>query len=97
MSKARKRFSADFKAKVAVEAIKENLTINEMASQFEVHANQITTWKKQALEGLSEVFSLKKFRSKKEGAEREAALYQEVGKLKMEIEWLKKKSGILKS
>ncbi len=97
MTGVRKRHSADFKAKVALEAIKEQSTVNEIASDNWVHPNQIGQWKKQAIEGLKDLFSIRKGRDTKELQERESALYEEIGKLKMELEWLKKKSGTLRT
>jgi len=90
---SRKSFSKEFKAKVAIEAIKGHRTINEIASEFEVHPGQVNTWKKQALEGLGETFD-RKGKSKDEGSEREKdRLYQKVGQLQIELDWLKKKMG----
>lgn len=89
----RKNYSAEFKSKVAVEAIKGGKTINEIASLFAVHPNLVTQWKKLALEALPSLFSDKRERLNKEREEREATLYQQIGQLKVELDWLKKKSG----
>ncbi len=91
----RKRYSKELKARVALAAIKGQKTANELASEYEVHASQINTWKKQALEALPEVFGRGQGR---EEAQREAErdrLYQQIGKLRVEVEWLKKKTGHL--
>ncbi len=90
----RKSYSGEFKAKVAVEAIRSVKTVNEIASRFSVHPNQVTTWKKQALAELPQIFSNGRARAEKADEELKAALYQEIGQLKVELDWLKKKSGI---
>jgi transposase-like protein len=87
----RKTFSAEFKAKVALAALKGDKTINEIAGEHEVYPNQVTTWKKEALAGLVEVFSGKRGRKSRSqsGADPEA-LYSQIGRLKVELDWLKK-------
>jgi putative transposase len=95
MKPTRKRYSAEFKARVAIEAIREQKTINEIASRYEVHPNQVTTWKKQALSELPQLFSDGRARAEKAGEELTAALYQQIGQLKVELDWLKKKAGPL--
>ena len=93
MKSQRKRHSAEFKAKVALEALKGQKTINEIAAKFEVHPNQVTQWKKQMLEALPSIFSDRRLRDDKEREQLEAALYQQIGQLKVELDWLKKKVG----
>lgn len=93
--KLRRQHPPAFKAKVALEAIKEQKTITELASQFGVHPTQITKWKKKALEGLSELFSEKHQERLKSNDELIRELYQQVGKLQVERDWLKKKIGII--
>ena len=91
----RKQHNKEFKAKVALEALKGHKTINEIAAEYEVHPTQINTWKKRALEALPEAFSRGQDR---EAAQREAEqdrLYQQIGKLQVEVNWLKKKTGHL--
>jgi transposase-like protein len=90
----RKRYDAAFKAKVAIEAIKGQRTLNEIASAYRIHPHQVTQWKKQALQQLSEVFSNGRARAEMEDEELKNQLYQEIGRLKIELEWLKKKSGL---
>ena len=94
MSQQRKSYSADFKVKVALEAIKGQRTINEIASYYSVHPNQVTQWKKQALEGLPETFSSRRSRAVQDEEALRAQLYQQIGQLKVEVDWLKKKSGL---
>jgi len=91
----RKSYSPEFKAKAALEAIKGLRTINEIAADLGVHPMLLTSWKRQAMEGLPEAFSRP---NNKAGAEAEALharLFQEIGQLKVELDWLKKKSGRL--
>ncbi len=91
----RKQHNKDFKAKVALEALKGHKTINEIAAEYEVHPTQINTWKKRAVQALPEAFSRGQDR---EAAQREAEqdrLYQQIGKLQVEVDWLKKKTGHL--
>jgi len=90
----RKNFTAEFKSKVALEAIKEQKTINAIAAEFQVYPNQVSTWKKELLEGISEVFSDKRAKENKKEEEVIPQLYQQIGQLKVELDWLKKKSGL---
>ena len=93
MARTRRRFDAKFKAKVALEAIRGLKAISEIAQQFKVHPNQVTTWKKQLLGGAELAFESGSSSSKKKNDEPEAAeLYEQIGRLKVELEWLKKKS-----
>ena len=95
MKRQRKKHSGAFKAKVALEAVKGTHTLNELAGQFEVHPTQIVQWKQRLVVGASDLFS--------GGLERDAAqesqlrdrLYQEIGQLKVELDWLKKKHELL--
>jgi putative transposase len=93
MTDQRKRFSGAFKTKVAVEAIKGYRTVAEISGDHGVHPNQITKWKKQALDGLPEIFSDRRKKHKEDQEELTAQLYQQIGQLKVELDWLKKKSG----
>jgi transposase-like protein len=94
MKKERKSYTAAFKAKVALEAIKGQRTINEIASAFEVHPNQVTQWKKQAVSQLSDIFSNGRARAESAEEELRNQLYQQIGQLKVELDWIKKKSGL---
>jgi transposase len=91
MSRKRRVRSAAFKGKVALEALKELKPINVLASQYEIQPNQISTRKKQLKEGITEIFSKKRGRAKEDPGKAEKRLYEEIGRLKMEPDWLKKK------
>ncbi len=91
---AQKKYSAQFKAKVAIEAIKGLKTLNEIASETGVHPNQISHWKKQALTELPAAFSNRRSQGQKAQDDLTAELYQHIGQLKVELDWLKKKSGL---
>ena len=94
MKNRRRNHSAAFKMKVALAAIKGDRTMAELASEFEVHPTQIAQWKKQLLEALPEVFSHRRQRSQQQQDELTAQLYQQIGQLKVELDWLKKKCGL---
>jgi len=83
----RKKYSSEFKSRVALEALKGDRTINEIAAQYEVHPNQIGTWKKQLKEALPDIFAGKNDRKHKDREKLEAQLYQEIGRLKVELDW----------
>jgi transposase len=80
---------------VALAAVRGDKTASELASQFGVHAGQVTTWKKRLLEGAPELFADGQSRSPEESSGKEQELYEQIGRLKMEVEWLKKKSAEL--
>ncbi len=86
----RKRYDAAFKAKVALEAIKNDRTVVEIASEYGVHPNQITKWKRRVMEELPRVFLGNREKSDREGQELIDQLYQQIGQLKVELNWLKK-------
>jgi len=89
----RRKISPEFKSKVALDAIKGLQTVHEIARQYEVHPNQVSTWKKQMQERLPQVFSDKSGTSKDHDREKEM-LYQQIGQLQVELTWLKKKVTI---
>ncbi len=93
-TKNRKVYKPEFKAKVALEAVRGKLTINQIAKQFEVHPNQISNWKKQFLESLPQIFDHSKQPREFENEELTNQLYQQIGQLKVELDWLKKKSSL---
>jgi transposase-like protein len=95
IKRARKKHSGAFKAKVALEAIKGERTLNELAGHFEIHPTQVVQWKQRLVTGSVDLFN--------GGVERDAAadealrarLYQEIGEMKVELDWLKKKHELL--
>jgi putative transposase len=95
MTRKRRTFSAAFKAKVALAAARGDKTTAELAAKFGVHTNQITSWKKLLLEGAPELFADGRRRRQEEASAQEEELYEQIGRLKMEVEWLKKKSAEL--
>lgn len=90
----RTKRTSEFKAKVALAAIRGDQTVTELASLYKVHPNQITTWKRQAQEQLVAAFDNKKSRSVKTDEKLKEELYRQIGQLKVELDWLKKKSGM---
>jgi transposase len=89
MGKKRQRRDSGYKAKVALEAVRERKTVGELAGQFAVHPSQIQAWKRTVLERARELFDGPS-PAKREAAQ-EAELFEQIGRLKMELEWLKKK------
>ena len=93
MGKARRRFSKEFKAQVAIEALKEQKTLNQISTEYGVHQNQISLWKKELIDKASEIFDSEDREIDPELIEEmKAPLYKEIGKLKVENDFLKKKS-----
>lgn len=91
MTKKRKQYSSDFKFKIALEAAQGAKTISQIAADHNLHPTQISAWKKQLLQQGKSLFTRPNDRRQREQQEREAALYEQIGRLKMELEWLKKK------
>jgi transposase-like protein len=95
MTTTRKQYSGKFKARVAIEAIRGEKTLNQLSSRFGVHPVQIAHWRRAALEQLEENF-VDGRRRKGRGEEMEKeVLYAEIGRLKVELDWVKKKAGLL--
>ena len=95
MSK-RRIHSPEFKSRVAMEAISSRKTIQEIAADHAIRPIQVSQWKKQLLDGASELLTRgKKSKDQEESQAKEAELFQQIGKLQMELEWLKKKSQLL--
>jgi len=92
MGKIHKSHDAVFKARVALEAIKEEKTFAQLSSVYGIHVNQIGQWKKHLMEGIPVIFSDKRKKSDEEGEALKDELYRQIGQLKVELEWLKKKS-----
>jgi transposase-like protein len=93
MSRKRRQHSDQLKFKVALEASKGFQTVNELASEYNVHPTQISSWKRQLLEEGARVFSRDTGHQHQAQAGGEAELYEQIGRLKMELEWLKKKAA----
>ena len=94
MGSTRKSFSKEFKAKVALEAIRGITTTAEIALRYKVHSNQITKWKKQALENMAALFADGRSKTNKgDDDQLKDRLYQQIGQLQFELDWLKKKVG----
>ena len=89
----RKQHNAKFKFTVALEAAKGTKTVNEVASAFGVHPSQVSQWKRQMLEEGPQMFNGRRSRADREQADKETELYEQIGRLKMELEWLKKKAS----
>lgn len=95
MSRKRRTLGPALKAKVALAAVRGDRTTAQLASQFGVHTSQVTAWKKRLLEGVPELFADGRRQRKDDQTADEQELYEQIGRLKMEVEWLKKKSGQL--
>lgn len=94
MADVRKKYSPQEKAKIALEALKGQLTISQITAKYGAHSSQISNWKKQALEGLSDIFSGRQQRRNHNQSELIDELYKQIGQLKVELDWLKKKSEL---
>ena len=91
----RKKLDGAFKARVALEAVKGEKTTAQIASEYEVHPNQIGQWRKRFLDDLPGLFSDRRKREEKGGEAETDELYRQIGQLKVELDWLKKKSQLL--
>jgi transposase len=94
MARKRRTFSGSFKAKVALAACRGEKTTAQLAAEFGVHASQVTAWKRQLLGGAAGLFEDGRGKRAEEAAQ-EQELYEQIGRLKMEVEWLKKKAAEL--
>ena len=90
MTRQRRVFGASFKAKLALSACRGDKTTAQLAAEYGVHSSQITAWKKQLLEGAAGLFEDGRGQRADEAAANEQELYEQIGRLKMEVEWLKK-------
>jgi len=93
MSQKRRQHSPDLKARVGLEALKGIEPIHTIAAKYQVHPVQVSKWKREAAAGLPEIFARKPDADAIAAKEREKELFEEIGRLKMELEWLKKKVG----
>ena len=93
-TRQRRSFGAEMKSRIGLEAIKGQKTIQEIASHYGVHPNQVTKWKRQRLKGLSSVFVDRRGRPDTSEETVKAELYQQIGEMKVELDWLKKRSGL---
>jgi putative transposase len=89
----RRSLPGEFKAKVALAALRGDKTINELSAKYEVHPTQISAWKKQLLESAKDFFADRRGQRRQDEEELVAQLYQQIGQLKVELDWLKKKVG----
>src|SRR3954447_26453065 len=94
MSTQRKQYSAEFKARVALEALKGLKTVNELASMYGVHPTQIAHWNHRLQKEISDIFSARRANREHDHEAFQAQLYQQVGHLKVELDWVKKKAGL---
>lgn len=92
MKRKRKQFDGAFKAKVALNAIKGEKTLSELASQYEIHPNQIRQWKQRVMDDLPDIFSRRREKAEQDQQELIDELYKQIGQLKVELDWVKKKS-----
>lgn len=92
MGTKRKVYSAEFKSRVALEALRGLKTVPTLCAEFEVHPAQINQWKKQLKEGATEIFTKKRGKQIAQRETEEAKLFEEIGRLKIELDWLKKKT-----
>jgi len=90
----RKKFSKEFKAKVALEALKGNKTVNELATEYETHSTQINIWKKELQQGAGEIFSGSKGKEVSHLEAEKSRLFEQIGCLQVEVDWLKKRPDI---
>src|SRR5438128_12531228 len=95
MATQRKQYSAEFKARVVLEALKGLKTVNELASTYGVHPTQIAHWKRRLQKEMPEIFSARRAKREHDQEAFEAQLYQQIGQRKVEWDWVKKKLDLL--
>lgn len=93
MSRKRRQHRSEFKAQVALAALKEQQTIQELAKRFAIHTSQIQDWKARLVEGAAEIFQSAQEKATARDEPSVAELYEEIGRLKVQLEWLKKKAA----
>ncbi|MDQ1329078.1 MAG: transposase [Candidatus Poribacteria bacterium] len=91
----RKSYDSRLKVQVALEALKNQRTIAQIASEYGVHPNMVTQWKQRLLNELPDIFNNKHQKNKQDNETLQAELYRQIGQLKVELDWLKKKSGVV--
>jgi transposase-like protein len=93
MSRRRRQHGSEFKAQVALAAVKEQQTVQELAKRFVIHTSQIQEWKRRLVERAAEVFQSAQEKAAASDEPSTAELYEEIGRLKVQLEWLKKKAA----
>lgn len=91
----RKSYDSRLKVQVALEALKNQRTIAQIASEYGIHPNMVTQWKQRLLNELPDIFNNKHQKNKQDNETLQAELYRQIGQLKVELDWLKKKSGVI--
>ena len=91
----RKSYDSRLKVQVALEALKNQRTIAQIASEYGVHPNMVTQWKQRLLNELPDIFNNKHQKNKQDNETLQAELYRQIGQLTVELDWLKKKSGVI--
>lgn len=89
----RRSYTGQFKGNVALEAVKAEKTLSELAAQYEVHPNQIKLWKRHLVEQVGELFADKRRKKEKDQEALIEELYKQIGQLKVELDWVKKKAA----
>lgn len=95
MKKGKRQHTAEFKARVVLDALRETMTLAELASKFEVHPTQIAKWKKQFTASIPEVFGSSREKREKDDEAEKDRLLRKIGQLQVEVDWLKKKLPFL--
>lgn len=93
MKNGKRQHTSEFKSRAVLEMLRGELTVSELAGKYEVHPTQLHKWKKHLLDSMPEIFGQKREKVEKDDEELKAELYQQIGKLKVEVDWLKKKVG----